>query len=190
MAGPTARERVDPGNARPPWPRRWPGSRWGAASSTGALELGIHLRFAETQARHQPREELAVRVPEVLRHAFVVFAVFAPPMALTQDIRMEERPRPEAPQGEVSVPPRHDAPAPPVSGTPGRDVRVEQDPAVIAPGPSSTPMRRRWGVGSTGRPAGRRRMRRSVRPRARSTAGSPSGSRGPGTGSHRRRRRR
>jgi hypothetical protein len=69
----------------------------------------------------------------MIRHAFVVLAVFAPSMAFAQDLRLEERPRPETPEGSVTVPPRHESPAPPASGVPARDVRVEHDPAFIPP---------------------------------------------------------
>ena len=74
-----------------------------------------------------------MRVPEVLRHALVILAAFAPSIALAQDIRMDERPRLEAPQGRITVPPRPDSSAPPASGAPARDTRVEHDPAFIPP---------------------------------------------------------
>lgn len=77
-----------------------------------------------------------MRLSRAVRRTLVVLVaiVFAPCVGLAQDIRLEERPRPEAPQGPAGVPPGHDTTArPPASGVPARDVRVEHDPAFVEP---------------------------------------------------------
>jgi hypothetical protein len=88
----------------------------------------------EAHVRPILREEtLTVKMPRAVRSAFVLLAVLVPCTVLAQEIRLEERPRPAVPPGEASVPPRPDVTAPPASGVPARDIRVEHDPAFIEP---------------------------------------------------------
>jgi hypothetical protein len=71
-----------------------------------------------------------MRPRRLVAHAVMVLAMLGPSLSLAQDIRIEERPRPEAPQGESSGPSRHDASTPPAAGVPPR---VDHAPAFIEP---------------------------------------------------------
>jgi hypothetical protein len=71
-----------------------------------------------------------MRPRRLLTCALIVLVVLTPSLSLAQDLRIEERPRPDAPQGG---PPGRESSAPPASGVPARDVQVEHAPAFIEP---------------------------------------------------------
>ena len=73
-----------------------------------------------------------MRMLQVMKCMLVTVAVLVPCIAPGQETRLEER-RPAVTQPGSNAPQRHDMSTPQTLGVPGRDVKVEHDPAFIPP---------------------------------------------------------